>query len=66
VSSKKANRVVKMACKFWLSRRPVGWTTEQHLENPTINSEGSEATKNLFDAIGEMIRCHHNPEELLD
>ncbi len=32
--------VVQAAYKWWLLRRPVGWTEAEHLANPNINCPG--------------------------
>jgi hypothetical protein len=65
MSNKKSNRVIKASCEFWLSRRPVGWTLEQHLENPTINAHDTESTKKLCAIVGDFLRTHGNPAEYL-
>jgi hypothetical protein len=43
------------AVAFWKGRRPVSFTEEQHLQNPTINTS-TEAETRLCQAIGQCIK----------
>lgn len=43
------------ARKWWEMHRPVGWTLEQHLANPTINTTASEADRALARAVAKAI-----------
>ena len=40
---------------WWEGKRPVGWTLEQHLENPTINCAGSIRDEKLAQYVGQHL-----------
>lgn len=42
--------IVRAAHAWWMSRRPVGWMREQHIENPTVN-----CTTDAEKALAEMV-----------
>lgn len=29
--------IINRALAWWRSKRPIGWTSEDHLKNPTVN-----------------------------
>ena len=62
MASKKANCVVRTACKWWANKRPVGWDITKHLENPKINTVG-EAERDLSYAVADFLRPMKNPGE---
>jgi hypothetical protein len=41
---------------WWESGRPKGWSLEQHLADPTIGHDGSEAERALAEAIGQWVQ----------
>ncbi len=54
--------VVIQAVRWWKMRRPVGWTLEQHMTNPAVNT-ASEADKALAIAVGAMVAERGLPTE---
>lgn len=46
--------VVICAADWWKSKRPVGWTVQQHLANKTINCQPGVET-HLASAAGEAV-----------
>lgn len=45
------------AAAWWESRRPEGWSLEQHLAAPAAGCDGSEAERALAEAVGQWIRA---------
>jgi hypothetical protein len=41
---------------WWESRRPQGWTLEQHLADPTAGCDGTAAERSLAEAVAHWIR----------
>lgn len=46
--------VTDAALNWWASLRPVGYTMEDHLKNPTVNTT-SYAEERLANAVAEYI-----------
>ena len=46
-------KVVRLAEEWWLSQRPVGWTEDKHLGNPTVNTS-SDAELSLAQAVADL------------
>jgi hypothetical protein len=47
--------VVAAAIKWWKSHRPVGWTENQHLENPTVNAGYRDSAGDLAEAVAGYL-----------
>jgi hypothetical protein len=62
MESKKTNCVVRIACKWWANKRPIGWDVTKHLENPRINTVG-EAERDLSYSVADFLRLMENPGE---
>ncbi|MBI4695500.1 MAG: hypothetical protein HY749_15900 [Gammaproteobacteria bacterium] len=43
---------------WWEQQRPVGWTIEQHLEHPRVNTT-SPSESALAIAVARVIRVEH-------
>jgi hypothetical protein len=46
----------KAAVAFWKGHKPVSFTEEEHLENPTVNAWATDSEKRLCEAIGLCIK----------
>lgn len=46
--------VEQAAFQWWLSRRPLSYNEDQHLDNPTVNTF-SDAEKALARAVAEIV-----------
>lgn len=47
--------LIDAANAWWTGRRPVSWSYEQHMENPTINAV-TPTEKSLALAISKILR----------
>lgn len=50
----KPEHVFPFAKRWWESKRPVGWTVEQHLANPKINTV-NEVEAKLADVVAGVM-----------
>jgi hypothetical protein len=50
------NGIAQHAKAWWESFRPMGWTVEEHLRNPTINTSG-ESEEALAAAVARWIEA---------
>ncbi len=46
------------AIRLWYRRRPLGWTEDQHLQNPAVNTQ-NQAEKQLAHTVAKWIRHQH-------
>lgn len=46
---------LQAALAWWESRRPVGYTLREHLDNPTVNARGSKAETTLAAAVAAAV-----------
>jgi hypothetical protein len=51
---------------WWLQFRPVGWTTKQHMENPTVNTV-SDSDRRLAKIAAKLMKAQmkRNVKKLL-
>ena len=50
-------RLVRAALEWWEIGRPSGWTTEQHLSNPTVNRHGNYAEEVLAQRCADYVKA---------
>lgn len=48
-------QVSRAALRWWKAHRPVGWTTDQHLAEPTVNCVGPNEHK-LATEVARMVK----------
>ena len=51
----KSSAVLLAAVKWWSRHRPIHWSKEEHLKNPTVNMRGFEEHA-LAEAIADAVR----------
>jgi len=49
------NVIVQEACRWFASRRPIGYSEEQHFRNPAINSRTDEEAT-LAHAVAQYLQ----------
>lgn len=47
--------VVELAVRWWEGRRPLAYTRQQHLANPTVNAWNSQPDQELAAAVGAYV-----------
>ena len=52
--------VVEAARAWWLSLRPVGWYTNDHLDYPAVNCSGPRETL-LANSVAQMVKLEYEP-----
>lgn len=50
--------LARTAIYWWTSKRPIGWTSDQHHENPTINCV-SDVERDLALSVANLPRNGH-------
>jgi hypothetical protein len=62
---KKENMVIIAAIQWWKSKKPRGWTYEQHMSNPTVNCEKTKEEKELAKSIARFLERAPNAKQLV-
>lgn len=55
--------VLMAALKWWQRRRPVGWTLDQHLDNPRIDAHENEASSLLAREVSVWVDKTMTPKQ---